>query len=504
MKKLLSILLVMAFVLCFVSCGASGGKATTSTQKNAGTEIQKIVYSYATFNNIPTQENLKGVEDEINSITRDKIGVEVSLRPIAISEYAQTVSLALQGGEQIDLFESLGDYNVSVSTSKAYDITNMVDSCAPEAKKTIGEEFLKACVKDGKLYGLPTLKPYALTPMVIYKQEIADELNIDMTQVKSVYDLTDILRKVKKAKPDITPLVPVQGGQSGLGNCVGDVDFLSDSYMTPNGVLIGNNLKVENFYNTEIFAKLCDLSRTWYKEGLIMQDAATTTSSAAELMSASNSFCYVAAYSYPPEDTAASLEGQVGAKIGAVQIGNAYLDTSAINALTWMVASTSKAPEAALKFLNLTFTDPEIINLLIYGIKDRDYIKDADGFVSYPSGQDAATVPYTAQLSCGTLGNFFLMDPMAGTKKESLVWEQAQNKAATKSAAMGFTFDASGVKTEYTAVNNTIERYLPGLWCGSVDPITTIPEFVKTLEASGINKIIEAKQLQLDEWKKAN
>ncbi|MEG1752773.1 MAG: ABC transporter substrate-binding protein, partial [Christensenella sp.] len=310
MKKLLSILLVMAFVLSFVSCGASGGKATTSTQKNAGTEIQKIVYSYATFNNIPTQENLKGVEDEINSITRDKIGVEVSLRPIAISEYAQTVSLALQGGEQIDLFESLGDYNVSVSTSKAYDITNMVDSCAPEAKKTIGEEFLKACVKDGKLYGLPTLKPYALTPMVIYKQEIADELNIDMTQVKSVYDLTDILRKVKKAKPDITPLVPVQGGQSGLGNCVGDVDFLSDSYMTPNGVLIGNNLKVENFYNTEIFAKLCDLSRTWYKEGLIMQDAATTTSSAAELMSASNSFCYVAAYSYPPEDTAASLEGQ--------------------------------------------------------------------------------------------------------------------------------------------------------------------------------------------------
>ncbi|MGB4661457.1 MAG: DUF3502 domain-containing protein, partial [Mobilitalea sp.] len=189
-----------------------------------------------------------------------------------------------------------------------------------------------------------------------------------------------------------------------------------------------------------------------------------------------------------------------GQKLGAVQIGDAYLDTTSINALSWMVASTSKVPDAALKFLNLTFTDQDIINLLIYGIKDRDYVLDADGFLSYPEGKDASSVDYTAQLSCGTLGNFFLMYPMAGTSKDSLAWEEEQNQIAKKSPAMGFTFDSSSVKTEYTAVSNVIQQYLPSLLCGSVDPETVLPEFKDKLTTAGLETIIQAKQEQLDTW----
>jgi len=264
---------------------------------------------------------------------------------------------------------------------------------------------------------------------------------------------------------------------------------------------MGNDMTVIDFYGTKEFANICDLTRTWYNEGLILQDAATTTSTSTELMSGNNSFCYVASYSYPTEDTAASLEAQCGGvDLGAVQIGEAYLDTTSVNALSWMVSSTSKVPEAALKFLNLTFTDKDIINTLIYGIQDRDYVLDADGFVSYPEGKDASSVPYTAQLSCGTLGNFFLMYPMAGTNKDSLVWEEEQNQKAEKSPAMGFIFDSSEVKTEYTAVVNVIQQYLPGLLCGSVDPKTVIPEFRDKLSAAGLDAIIEAKQIQLDAW----
>jgi putative aldouronate transport system substrate-binding protein len=243
------------------------------------------------------------------------------------------------------------------------------------------------------------------------------------------------------------------------------------------------------------------MTRTWYKEGLIMQDAATTTSTSSELMTADNSFCYVAAYSYPTADTAASLEGQMGGiDLGAVQIGDAYLNTTSVNALSWMVSSTSKAPEAALKFINLTFTDKDIINTLIYGIKDRDYVLSADGYVSYPEGKDATNVPYTAQLSCGTLGNFFLMYPMVGTNKDSLAWEEEQNQNAKKSPAMGFTFDSSETKTEYTAVTNVIKQYFPGLLCGSVDPETALPEFQDKLKSAGLDTIIAAKQKQLDAW----
>lgn len=509
MKKFLAAVLVATMVVGLSACSQTSSKQETPSKDSAETTgttttetktYDKIVYAYATFNNIPTSDVLDTVEEAINQITRDKIGVEVELMPIGIADYSSSVSLALQGGDQIDLFESLGDFNNCVSSSMAYDLTDIIDTDAAETKALLGDDLLAACVKDGRLYGIPTYKPYALTQMVIYKQKMADELGIDMSQVKNLNDLTDVLRKVKAAYPDMTPYVPANQGNGNVNFAI-KMDCLTDDFYTPKGVLLGDNMTVVDYYGSEEFKNITALMRTWYNEGLILQDAATTTSTATELMTADSSFCYVASYSYPPADTAASLESQMGGqKLGAVQIGDAYLDTTSINALSWMVASTSKAPEAALKFLNLTFTDPDVINLLIYGIKDRDYVMDADGYVSYPEGKDAASVDYTAQLSCGTLGNFFMMYPMAGTSKDSLVWEEEQNQKAEKSPAMGFTFDSSAVKTEYAAVNNVIQQYLSSLLSGSVDPETVLPEFKDKLTVAGMDAIIKAKQEQLDSW----
>jgi putative aldouronate transport system substrate-binding protein len=508
MKRIIATVLTTILIGTLTACGQTEVKeegAVTTTEETETAEsnkdYEKVVYSYATFNNIPDSETLDTVEEAINVIAREKIGVEVELMPVSIFEYSSSISLALQGGDQIDVFQTLGDFNTCVSSSMAYDLTEIIDSCAPEAKEIVGDKFLEACIRDGSLYAIPTYKPYALTPMIIYRQDIADELGINMKEIKTIYELTSVLESVKAAYPDMMPLIPVQTGDSGMGRTIANVDYLTDDMFTPKGVLLNDDLTVVDLYSTDEFAKLCDLTRSWYTNKLIMQDAATTTSTATELMSSGNSFCYIASYSYPEEDTAATLSAQMGnLDIGAVQIGDSYLATDSINAVSWMVSSTSKVPEAALKFINLTYSDVDVVNLLIYGIKDRDYVMDEEGFVSYPEGQDAATVPYTAQLSCGTLGNFFNMYPMVGTSKESLVWEEEQNVNAKTSVAMGFTFDSSEVKIEYTAVSNVISQYLPGLSCGIFDPAVALPEFIEKLNAAGYDKIIAAKQAQLDQW----
>jgi putative aldouronate transport system substrate-binding protein len=486
--------LVLALVLALSVCSFSAAEG-----------YDKVVFAYATFNNIPTNDVKATLEEAINVITREKIGVEVELKPIPIFEYSETVSRQLQGNDQIDIFQTLGDFNVAVSTDKALDITDLIDSCAPEAKEIIGQDWLNACTWEGRLYGLPTMKPIALTPMVIYRRDIAEELNLDFSNVNSPADLTDILRKVKEAHPEITPVAAVNAGNIGLQLTVPDTDYLTDDYYAPKGVLMNDELNVVDFYATDAFRDVCNLARTWYLEDLVMKDAATTSSAAAELMSSGNYFCYIASYSYPEADTAASLEAQTGnMKLGAKIIGSAFLDTTAINALTWCVYSMSKVPEAALKFLNLTFSDKEIINLLIYGLEGRDYVLNEDQTVSYPEGFDSNTVPYTAQLSCGTMGNFFLMYPMAGSTYESLDWELEQNKTAKTSVAMGFTFDNSRLKSQYTAVANVITQFLPGLVCGSVDPEADIPEFIDRLTDAGLPDIINAKQEQLNAWVEAN
>jgi ABC-type glycerol-3-phosphate transport system substrate-binding protein len=494
-KKILSLVTLAALLI--VSLGTAGTAL-------ADTKYDKVVYAYATFNNIPTEDTLATVEDAINVITRDKIGVEVTLMPIMIWDYSSTVSLALQGGEQVDIYETLGDLNTGISNGMCQPITDLISLCAPETEALIGPEWLAACSHAGQLYGIPTFKPIALTPMLVYRQDIADELGLDMSKVNSVDDITAVLEAVKAAYPDMTPMAAVNTGNIGLGLTVSDVDYLTDNYFSPKGVLMNDELTVVDFYASAAFAKVCGLARSWYLNDLVMKDAATTSSTAAELMSSGNYFAYLASYSYPEADTAASLEAQCGGyDLGAKIVSSAFLDTTSINALTWCISSTSKVPEAAMKFLNLTFTDPDVVNLIIYGLEGRDYVLN-DGFMSYPEGQDSATVPYTAQLSCGTLGNFFIMYPMAGTNPDSLAWELEQNKNAKTSVAMGFTFDSSSVKTEYTAVTNAIDQYLPGLVCGSVDPATEIPIFLERLQEAGLGEIIAAKQEQLDAWVSAN
>ena len=61
-------------------------------------------------------------------------------------------------------------------------------------------------------------------------------------------------------------------------------------------------------------------------------------------------------------------------------------------------------------------------------------------------------------------------------------------------------FDSTPVKNEVAACTNVVNEFSISITSGLVDPETTIPEFVKKLEASGIDKIIAEKQSQLNEW----
>lgn len=502
-KRFAAAALAATMVLGLAACGNGNQGGGNASDSQGGGSYDQVTYAYATFNNIPTEEDLDVVEEAINQITREKIGAEITLMPISIAEYSNKVTLGLQGGEKIDVFQSLGDFGSCIATDMCYDITDLLENYGKETIETIGRDWLDACVSDGKQFGIPTYKPIALTPMIIYRQDIADEMGLDMSQVNSLDDVTAVLEQVKAAYPDMTPLSPVQAGSLGTELTMPQVDYLNDDYYNPVGVLLGEQLNVVDLYSSDEFYHICKFARYCYENDLVMKDAATTTSMAAETMSSGNYFAYVASYSYPEADTAASLAAQTGGQpIGAKIIGDAYLSTTDINALTWMVASTTDVPEAAMKFLNLTFTDADIINLLIYGVEGRDYVMN-DGFVAYPEGEDSTTVPYTAQLSCGTLGNFFLMYPMGGTNPESLEWELEQNKSAKASPAMGFTFDASALNTQYTAVKNVISQYLPGLVCGSLDPDTEIEKFVSALNDAGYQDILNAKQEQLDAWSQA-
>lgn len=507
MKRKKGFILLLLSVMLISSMLAACGKDSGETKANSGDatskKVEKIVFAMPSFNRIP--DDMKRVTDAINQITVPKIGVEIDFKLYGPVDYAQKVNLALQSGEQMDLFTTLGQFTSYVSKNQLYPLEDLLPKYGKELTATLdkdfGPEMLKATTMNGHIYGIPVNKGMSLPTNFVYNADMLKEAGFTPDDIRTADDLPAIFEAVKQKHPDVVPFGPLNVNPSDtsllqLLKGSHQVDFLSDT--TGIGVVIGDEGKVRNFYDTDVFKDGAKMMRDWFNKGYLEKDAATTSIAASDLISSGRGFSFMGGYS--GLEAAKALSAQTGKNLEMKRIAPYYFETGAVNMVSWMVSSTSKAPEAAVKFLNLLYTDQKLINTILYGIEGEDYVKVDEHHVKYPEGKDANTVAYTAMLSTGIVGSESLQYQLEGVNWSDVEFKLKENKETQKSPYFGFIFDPSKVKTQMSAVTNVVNQYLPGLMCGVLDPDTTIPKFVKALNDAGAEDIIRSKQEQLDQW----
>lgn len=505
MKKLIGLLVCVTVALTACSGTASSSTSASGSGASAG-EVEEIVFATWTINSPPTEEGLQAVEDAINEITVDKIGVKVDYQVYPVAEYFNKVSMELQSGGQIDAFCAVQNFQSILSSDMCYDITDLLDENCPDVKELIPEDWWSCVSQDGRIYALPIWMPSALYINLTWRSDIADELGISLDDVNSVEDLSDVFAKVKEAHPEMYPLIGGNlgwGGWTGMTYAIPGVDAMGDNPLMPAGVLMGDSDTVVNLFETEEYAEQMALVRDWYQKGYIMQDLVTYTGTNIDLLAAGNGFANITGQGGHPDYVATNGSNQTGQPLEGKALGEAVLSTNNVTNQPLCVASTSEHPEAALKFLNLTYCDADIANLILWGIEGRDYVVNPDGTVQPPEGFDSASVPYPGGYI--NYGNAYsgLEYPAVGTSQESVEFGVENNYNAAHSRSFGFVFDPSNVTAQYAAVNNVIMQYYCGLDCGSVDPETTIPAFNQALKDAGIDEIIAEKQAQYDAWRAA-
>ena len=166
-----------------------------------------------------------------------------------------------------------------------------------------------------------------------------------------------------------------------------------------------------------------------------------------------------------------------------VKILSLPITTSSCTKFVWAVPVTATEPEAAVKMMNLMYTDARIANLLTWGIEGRDY-QVKDGIACYMDGQDANTV-CAYHTSDFVYGNQFLALPWEGQAADFRQTSMEDMLAAQASAYLGFSCDTSGIENELTALTNAINEYLPGLDSGISDD-EQYSAFLEKLEKSGV------------------
>lgn len=473
----------------------------------AGGDVTEIVFATPLTKTV----DMTSIEDALNQITVPKIGVKVHIEGITMANYANQIGLMMSGGEQLDVMGFIGNYSNWLSKNQMMPMNDYIDTYGAGAKEVIGEDFLKATTSDGKLYALPTLNGKAATMNFVIRTDLVKELNLPVDQLtmasnfdeycKNLDLITGMYEKIHAAHPEYACVVPSSVNPNTLyfDVAVPFTDTLNDSL----GVLMpqDNYSKVVNMYESEEFRKLCDYAYQWNKAGYVLEDATTTQESALTFMQNGRAAGW---YINGEEGQAEQYTTATGVDVSSYKFCQPFITTTAVNSLGFAISATSQYPEASMKFLNEMYTDPDVVNLLDWGIDGRDYELQDDGTVDFPDGVTADNTAYGLNMDW-FFGNQFLSH-IWGKGRDTTIYKRLEenNKTAKKTPVMGFSYDSTKVSTELAAITNVISQYQPGLQCGTLDPSTELDAFNQALYDAGLQNVIDEKQSQLDAWRANN
>lgn len=473
---------------------SAAGTATATAKANEPTaEIQLM------FPGTP-QKDVALVEAEANKYLKDKLNVTLKINAVDWGQWDNKLNLMIASGEPSDIVFTAAwqRYAINVAKGAFLDLGPLIDKNAPELKKELDPSFFEGSKINGKNYGIPTNKELAATRGVVYRQDLADKYQLDVSKVKTWADLEPLLKVIKEKEPAITPFF-MTATSNGVFDGL-DWDALGDGAIP--GVIskTDKSTKVLNQLETPQYLDIMKLTRSWYKAGYVNKDAATSTVTVADQAKAGKVFMW--AEGLKP-GKAAEMEGYVGFKLGQIDLTVPTITTGDASGAMLAISKSSKNPDKAMKVIGLLHSDKYLNNLINFGIEGKHFVKKSDNIIDVAPGIDPKNHPYNPGAQW-ELGNQFLNYLMSNENPKKWELFKEFNAKGVKSPGLGFSFDAEPVKTEIAAVTNVSKQYEAAIRTGSVDPDEKIAEYLAKQKAAGVDKIIAEKQKQFDAFLAAN
>ena len=487
LKKAVALALTAAMTM-------SLGAAAPAVSADEG-EKAHLVMSFRTSGSVPSEENIQKVEERLAELMEGKVNADIELVIVQSSSYKETMTLMLSGSEQLDIMGAPSTLIPSaVAGEQIRDLGELLDEYGQGIKDVLGEEILGCGLFDGVQYCLPVVCDTALgLGYYIMRKDICDKYGIDVDAIESYDDLTEAFQTVHDNEPDLTIVAPANAGNSfmqfsctwdKLGNYFGVLDHWGEE-----------SFEVVDLFETDSYKEYLKVMRDWYERGFISADITNATDSGSVQMKAGTLFAQ--ANSNKP-GMLTQEEMTAGCELVGAQVLPSITWTG--NNWQWCIPENAEYPEEAMQFLNLLYTDADILNTIVYGLEGEDYEIRDDGRIGYPEGIDSSSVGYSLANMLWSFGNEF--NAYVWETNDPDVWEQTKewNTQGKFSKAYGFVFDPTPVQNEIAAVQNVYDQYKMSLECGLVDPDETLPKMVEEMKKAGLDEIIAEKQDQLDSW----
>lgn len=523
-KAILALLLVAClFVTLFAACAKDPGTSTPNTDTNTNTNTDTkpddakdddgaadAGGSDVDFSEDPIPIRFffydlrsKGAdysgpaEELIHKIALEKANLDVDVEWVTSGNWTNAVTLAISGGEVLDVIATSMGANAIAGQYAAgtlMDIKPYLETVGAETLELM-KEYINVASFQGGIYGVPALRNYCKNGYILMNAEILDELGLRDAALAadSFSDVEAIFEAVKTNKNDIWAF----GSTSAMwsDNYVSNGDNFAD-YDVYDNLGDGRSLiyckddgKVSSIVYQPQFEAECAMVKEWFDKGYVWPDSLISGSGFQDdLMKQKTLFSIAVGSELGVEVT---KKGAYGYEVIPIQLCTGMVKTSQPGAWGCAVPITCEEPEAAVRFINLMYTDAELMNAMIWGVEGVDYTRDADGLIVSTGNYLEADF---------LIGNNTLLTPLSGNGVDFYERVKATNASAKKSPFLGFAFDTTGLDNLVSALTAVNDQYRLDLIAGSYSP-EEYADWVAKLEVAGLKEYIDLFQTQLDAWK---
>ena len=220
-------------------------------------------------------KDIEAWNEIVNPYLEKKIGVHLNMQVVDWGSWGDRRTMLVQTNEDYDIiFTDMSTYVNNISMGAFADLTELIKD-TPGITDLIPEEYLKACMIDGKLYGIPAYKDSSMTNFFVWTKSEVEEYYPDYAEDHTLADIDAGLRAVKEG----TGVTPLMLNKDGISCIVGNMYDNFGTGLPAIGVSYfdGSNKIVPVFEQEDILEQL-RLLHTWYNDGLINSDANTLDS----------------------------------------------------------------------------------------------------------------------------------------------------------------------------------------------------------------------------------
>ena len=429
------------------------------------------------------------VFNKVNEIMEERYGLKLNIVMTDGTNYSQKLQMMNAAQESYDLaFTSnwANDYYTNVINGSLLDLTERLPKEAPKLYESLSNVEKESAAIDGRIYAVPNWQVQARAMGFMIPTEKLDMAGCKIDDINSFEDLEKYFAAVTEIEPETN-----KGGgewESAMINygllAVTRVGFPGCIYYKKEG-----KPQIINQYDSPEFLEYAKLMKSWVEKGYLPKVHNEKDDSTKDHI------VNPGAWSNWKPGVGLDITRRAGYEILAKQISPAVLSTEAIIATMTGVGANSKNPEAALKVLEIMYTDKELYNMLSWGIEGVNYDKISDNMISIKEGST-----YTmSNWMLGSVANSFVTE---GNPEN--IWDITKefNDSAVVSPLLGFTLDTSEISSELGNCENVVKEYLDTIQygTGTQAPEEIIAQLNAELKVAGVDKVLTVIQKQIDEW----